>query len=76
VIETSKNKLGADHPDTLNSISNLAFTWKETGRETEAIRLIEECIQSRQHILGLNHPDTISSCTALDTWKAEHEDVG
>jgi hypothetical protein len=26
VIETSKTKLGADHPDTLTSMANLAFT--------------------------------------------------
>jgi hypothetical protein len=44
VIETRKKKLGADHPFTLISINNLAFTWKGTGKETEAIRLIEECI--------------------------------
>jgi hypothetical protein len=44
VMETSKKKLGADHPDTLTSMNNLAFTWKGTSKETEAIRLIEECI--------------------------------
>jgi hypothetical protein len=27
VIETSKTKLGADHPDTLTSMNNLAHTW-------------------------------------------------
>lgn len=46
VMETRKKKLGADHLDTLISMSNLAFMWKETGRETEAVRLMEECIQS------------------------------
>ena len=73
VIETSKKKLGADHPDTLNSMSNLAFTLKGTGRETEAIRLMEECVQSQKRVLGLDHPDTISSGTALGAWKAEQE---
>jgi hypothetical protein len=75
-METFKNKLGADHPNTLSSMSNLAFTWNSGGRETEAIRLMEECMKSQRRVLGPNHPDTISSCTALDTWKAEHEDVG
>jgi hypothetical protein len=31
-IETSKTKLGADHPDTLTSMANLAFTWESTGQ--------------------------------------------
>ena len=75
VMETSKKKLGADHPFTLSSINNLAFTWRGNGRETEAIRLIEDCVRFRKRVLGVNHPDTISSCTALETWKAEQEDV-
>ena len=32
VMETRKRKLGADHPSTLTSMNNLAFTWKEQGR--------------------------------------------
>ena len=74
-METRKKKPGTDHPDTLKSMNNLAFMWKGTGRETEAIRLMEECIQLRKRVLGLNHPHSISSCIALDTWKAEQEDV-
>ena len=44
VIETRKKKLGANHPDTLTSMNNLVFTWKGTGKETEAVRLIKECV--------------------------------
>jgi Tetratricopeptide repeat len=33
VMETRKKKLGADHPDTLTSINNFAFTLKGIGRE-------------------------------------------
>ncbi|PVH71519.1 hypothetical protein DL98DRAFT_435030, partial [Cadophora sp. DSE1049] len=40
VIKISKTKLGANYPDTLNSMNNLAFTWKLTGKETEAVRLM------------------------------------
>ncbi|CAA9959477.1 hypothetical protein PTMSG1_02895 [Pyrenophora teres f. maculata] len=36
VMETRKKKLGADHPDTLTSMANLAFTWKAQGRSAEA----------------------------------------
>jgi hypothetical protein len=75
VMETSKTKLGVDHPDTLTSMNNLAFTWKGSGKEIEAIRLMEECVHFRKRILGVNHPHSVSSCTVLDTWKAEQEDV-
>ena len=75
VIETRKKKLGANHLDTLTSINNLAFTWKGTGKETEAVRPMEECVQLQKRVLGLNHPHSISPCTALDIWKAEQEDV-
>jgi hypothetical protein len=40
VIETSKTKLGADHPDTLTSMANLAFTWKDQGRHIDALALM------------------------------------
>ncbi|KAL8864323.1 MAG: hypothetical protein Q9198_009940 [Flavoplaca austrocitrina] len=45
VMETRKTKLGMDHPDTLTGMNNLAFTWKGSGKEIEAVRLMEECIQ-------------------------------
>jgi hypothetical protein len=56
-------------------MNNLAFTWKGTGRETEAIRLMEACMQSLKRVLGHDHPNTLSSCTTLVAWKAEQEDV-
>ena len=43
-MKTSKTKLGPDHPDTLSSMNNLAFTCKESGRVTKAVKLMEEYI--------------------------------
>ncbi|KAN0093887.1 hypothetical protein V8E51_017071 [Hyaloscypha variabilis] len=74
-METRKTKLGVDHPDTLTSMNNLAFMWKGNGKEIEAVRLMQDCVRFRKRVLGLNHPHSISSCRALDTWKAEQEDV-
>jgi hypothetical protein len=74
-METRKTKLGVDHPDTLTSMNNLAFTWKGNGKKIEAVRLMEDCVRSQKRVLGVNHPHSISSCTALDVWKAEQEDV-
>ncbi|PQE14359.1 hypothetical protein CJF30_00006939 [Rutstroemia sp. NJR-2017a BBW] len=75
VMEIHKKKLGADHPDALISINNLALTWKKTGRTIQAIRLMEECIESRKRVLRFDHPYTLSSCSALAEWKAELEDA-
>jgi hypothetical protein len=69
VMETRKTKLGADHPDTLISMNNLAFTWKGQGRNEAAIKLMSECIRLRTHKLGIDHPHTLSSVHALDSWK-------
>jgi Flp pilus assembly protein TadD len=71
VMETSKKKLGADHPDTLTSMANLAFTWKAQGRSAEAIVLMRQCVQQRQKVLKAGHPDLESSLTDLEQWEAE-----
>ena len=51
-IETRKNKLGGDHPDTLATMNNIAFMWKGQGRNTEAIKLMSERMRLRRRILG------------------------
>jgi hypothetical protein len=74
VMETFKTKLGADHPDTLTSMSNLAFTWEAQARCAEALALMEKCFQSRQQVLGEQHPYTQSSLDTLNDWRAECSD--
>ena len=67
--------LGAEHPSTLTSMNNLAFTWKRQGRGAKALNLMEECVQLQMHILGVSHPDTLSSSTALIGWQTEKLDI-
>ncbi|KAK3304828.1 uncharacterized protein B0T15DRAFT_537715 [Chaetomium strumarium] len=43
VVETRKTKLGADHLDTLTSMYNLAFTWEDQGRHSDALALMRDC---------------------------------
>jgi tetratricopeptide repeat protein len=45
VMETRKRVLGAEHPDTPTSVNNLTFTWKGMRQDTEAIKLMKECVQ-------------------------------
>ncbi|KAL4990291.1 hypothetical protein BDW68DRAFT_194829 [Aspergillus falconensis] len=61
VLETRKAVLGAEHPDTLTSMHNLAYTWKSRSRLTDALTLIEVC----------NHPDARGSTDAFNAWKDE-----
>jgi hypothetical protein len=61
--------LGEKHPDTLTSMNNLAFTWKEQSRDEKAIALMHECVQLRKKVLGAEHHLTLSSIMALDGWK-------
>lgn len=69
MMETRKRVLGQEHPDTLTSMHNLAYTWKTQGRVTQAVHFMEECIRLRLRILGANHPNTLSSSTTLTDWQ-------
>jgi hypothetical protein len=63
--------LGAEHPSTLTSMNNLAFTWKEQGKRMEALGLIAQCVRLRFQVLGAEHPHTRSSSAVLAGWKME-----
>jgi hypothetical protein len=60
--------LGDEHPFTLTSMNNLAFTWKSQGNFEDALTLLQNCLHLQQQILGPDHPDTISTRTALSGW--------
>jgi hypothetical protein len=70
-METSKKKLGADHPSTLTSMANLAFTWKAQGRIAEALVLIRECVRKRQQVLHAGNPSLKFSLALLERWESE-----
>ncbi|KAF2735904.1 hypothetical protein EJ04DRAFT_433983, partial [Polyplosphaeria fusca] len=72
VMETRKRVLGDEHPNTLISMNNLAFTLKEQGIYNEGIPLLEKCCRLRQQVLGPKHPDTISSFQALQAWRVSN----
>jgi hypothetical protein len=74
-METRKRVLGAEHPDTLTTMNNLAFTLKGCGQDAEAIKLMEKCVQLRTLVLGANHPYTLSSSAALIGWQTERLEI-
>ncbi|KAF5847210.1 hypothetical protein GGP41_003446 [Bipolaris sorokiniana] len=68
VMQMRKRVLGDEHPNTLTSTNNLAFTLQSQARREEALALMEICV------LGEQHHDTQSSLDTLHCWRAEYID--
>jgi len=69
-------KLGADHPDTLATLSNLATAYQATGRTADAIALFERVRDARVEKLGADHPHTLNTLNnlALAYWSLKRFD--
>jgi len=57
--------LGAEHPDTLVTVNNLALLYKSNGRYGEAEPLSRRALAARERVLGAEHPDTLVSVDNL-----------
>ncbi len=62
---TYSDKRGADHPNTLVSMSFLAASYEAAGKFDLAVPLFEETYKLRKGRLGPNHPDTLVSMRNL-----------
>jgi hypothetical protein len=69
-FEMAKVFCGTDSVSTLNSMFSCATFYKAYGQHTEALKLLEECVQLRQRVLGIDHPDSVSSAATLTEWRA------
>ena len=58
-------QLGADHPDTLTSMNELAWGYQAAGKLDLALPLYEETLKRRQAKLGPDHPGTLQSMNNL-----------
>lgn len=65
VLETRTLKLGADHPNTLINMANLASTYRNQGRCEGAEQLEVQVLETRTMKLGADHPDTLISMANL-----------
>ena len=61
VMETRKKVLGDEHPDTLESMANLAYIYKAKGYKNEDVRLMEIVTRLQIDIIGAGHPHTEAS---------------
>ncbi|KAJ7888011.1 hypothetical protein B0H13DRAFT_2277448 [Mycena leptocephala] len=65
VLEKRKQLLGADHPDTLLAMGNLAATYRKLGRYQEAEPLESIVLEKRKQVLGADHPETLMAMANL-----------
>jgi hypothetical protein len=60
-MEINERLLGAEHPQTLTSVNNLAYCLRALGDAAGALPLLRRTLESRERALGAEHPDTLTS---------------
>ena len=61
VLAVQKRVLGAEHPGTLTTASNLAQSLSRQGKHAEAEDMEREVLAVRKRVLGAEHPDTLAA---------------
>jgi tetratricopeptide (TPR) repeat protein len=57
--------LGAEHPDTLTSVNNLALVLQSLGKYELAEEMNRRALAGHKKVLGKAHPDTLTSISNL-----------
>ncbi len=60
-LSLRQTRLGPDHPDTLNSMNDLANDYTVLERHAEALKVREDKLRLENHKLGPNHAVTLGS---------------
>ena len=60
-LATRRRVLGEDHPDTLQSISDMGSLLVSQGKPGDAESYVREALERRRRVLGEEHPDTVRS---------------
>lgn len=64
-LELRRSELGAEHPDTLASMNNLALTLHAQGDLAGARGLQEQVLDLRRRVLGAEDPETFTAMNNL-----------
>jgi tetratricopeptide (TPR) repeat protein len=77
LLKIDTAKLGADHPDTLITMSNLASTYWKQGQWDAAEELQVQVLEIRKKKLGADYPDTLITMSNLASmyWNRGQLDV-
>ncbi len=76
-LDVRRERLGAEHPETLASMNSLGLLLHSRGLLFEAESLYRDALAGRERVLGADHPDTLSTRTSLGVllWMmGRHED--
>jgi tetratricopeptide (TPR) repeat protein len=67
-----RQRLGQDHPETLESCQDLAMSYQDGGRLDLALPILEDTLSRRRATLGDEHADTLESLNdlAVAYWEA------
>jgi serine/threonine protein kinase/tetratricopeptide (TPR) repeat protein len=60
-VDLRRQKWGAEHPDTLQSLHALAMVLRDRGRYREALPLLEKVVEGRRARLGADEPHTLEA---------------
>ncbi len=59
VLEVQRRVLGPEHPDTLNTMSNLGCSLGGQGKHAKAETMTREVLDVQRRVLGAEHPSTL-----------------
>ena len=65
VRKVQQRVYGADHPDTLITMNNLALLYRAKRAYSQAEPLFQATIAGRRRVLGEEHPDTLNTIANL-----------
>ncbi|BCY11520.1 tetratricopeptide repeat protein [Actinoplanes sp. L3-i22] len=71
---TATGLLGADHPDTLATRSNVASWQGHAGDPAGAAAAFEQLLPDQLRVLGPDHPGILTTRTALTNWRGRAGD--
>lgn len=72
-VATRRRTLGADHPDTLKAVNELANVYWFQDRYADAEPLFLDVVERRTRVLGPEHPDTLKATYDLASLMAKQK---
>jgi non-specific serine/threonine protein kinase/serine/threonine-protein kinase len=65
VLDAQRRVLGADHPDTLDTMTGLSTSYHRAGNYEQAVALEREIMAIRTRVWGPEHPSTLAAMANL-----------
>ncbi|MFF7452573.1 MULTISPECIES: tetratricopeptide repeat protein [unclassified Streptomyces] len=75
LMETTQNRLGADHPETLSARHSLAWYRGQAGDSAGAAAAFARLLTDRERVLSPDHPHTLATRGSWAYWRGEAGDL-